>query len=73
MTLSSSKDTSQIGLGLGICMTQFYLHGEVVRGWRLPSMSGWVLVHPPSNNGVSRQRSKSSKTLGASRISAEIL
>lgn len=56
--ISTSKDTSQNGLGLGACMTQFYLPGEVVSGWRLPSMSSWVLVHPPSNNGWSRQHNK---------------
>lgn len=53
--ISSSKDTSQIGLGLGVCMTQFDL---LVGGWRLPSMSSWVLVHPSYINGVNRQWSK---------------
>lgn len=50
-------------------MTQFYLHGEVFSGWRLPPISSWVHGRPPSKNGVGRQHSKSSKTLGARRMS----
>lgn len=72
MTLSLSPLQSD-WIRMGVCMTQFYLHGEVVGGWRLPSMSSWVLAHPPSNNGGSRQCSKISKTLGASRMPTEIL